>query len=42
MMDLSMIAYGTMKFRLMSVPGVANIPIWGDRIKSLQVQVDPN
>ncbi len=41
-MDLSMIAYWTIKFRLMSVPGVANIPIWGDRIKSLQVQVDPN
>ncbi|MFN0300071.1 MAG: efflux RND transporter permease subunit [Burkholderiales bacterium] len=40
MMDLSMIAYWTMKFRLMSVPGVANIPIWGERIKSLQVQVD--
>jgi CzcA family heavy metal efflux pump len=41
-MDLSMIAYWTIKFRLMSVPGVANIPIWGDRIKSLQVHVDPN
>ncbi len=42
MMDLSMIAYWTIKFRLMSVPGVANVPIWGDRIKSLQVQVDPS
>lgn len=41
MMDLSMIAYWTIKFRLMAVPGVANIPMWGDRIKSLQVQVDP-
>lgn len=41
-MDLSMIAYWTIKFRLMSVPGVANIPIWGDRIKSLQVQVEPS
>lgn len=40
-MDLSMIAYWTIKFRLMSVPGVANVPIWGDRIKSLQVQADP-
>ncbi len=40
-MDLSMIAYWTIKFRLMSVPGVANIPIWGERIKSVQVQVDP-
>jgi CzcA family heavy metal efflux pump len=42
MMDLSMIAYWTVKFRLMSVPGVANVPIWGERIKSLQVQADPN
>ncbi len=37
-----MIAYWTIKFRLMSVPGVANIPIWGERIKALQVQVDPD
>jgi CzcA family heavy metal efflux pump len=42
MMDLSMIAYWTVKFRLLSVPGVANVPIWGERIKSLQVQVDPS
>src|SRR5499426_624863 len=42
MMDLSMIAYWTIKFRLLSVPGVANVPIWGERIKSLQVQVDPS
>lgn len=42
MMDLSMIAYWTIKFRLMSVPGVANIPIWGERIKSMQVQADAN
>jgi CzcA family heavy metal efflux pump len=40
MMDLSMIAYWTIKFRLLSVPGVANIPIWGERIKSLQVQAN--
>jgi len=42
MMDLSMIAYWTIKFRLMSVPGVANIPIWGERIKALHVQPDPD
>jgi CzcA family heavy metal efflux pump len=40
MMDLSMIAYWTIKFRLLSVPGVANVPMWGERIKSLQVQTD--
>ncbi|HEX2035048.1 MAG TPA: efflux RND transporter permease subunit, partial [Chloroflexota bacterium] len=41
LMDLSMITYWTIRFRLMRVPGVANVAIWGDRIKSLQVQVDP-
>jgi CzcA family heavy metal efflux pump len=41
LMDLSMVAYWTIRFRLIGVPGVANIPIWGDRIKALQVQVDP-
>ncbi|MGH6816131.1 MAG: efflux RND transporter permease subunit, partial [Hyphomicrobiaceae bacterium] len=41
MMDLSMVAYWKIKFRLMGVPGVANVPIWGERIKSLQVQIDP-
>ncbi|MDQ2941434.1 MAG: efflux RND transporter permease subunit, partial [Chloroflexota bacterium] len=39
--DLSMIAYWTLRFRLMDVPGVANVVIWGDRFKQLQVQVDP-
>jgi Cu/Ag efflux pump CusA len=41
LMDLSMIAYWTINFRLMSVPGVANVAIWGERIKALTVQVDP-
>jgi CzcA family heavy metal efflux pump len=40
--ELSMIAYWTMRFRLMTVPGVANVPIWGERIKMLTVQVDPD
>jgi CzcA family heavy metal efflux pump len=39
--DLSMIAYWTVRWRLMQVPGVANVVIWGDRWKQLQVQVDP-
>jgi CzcA family heavy metal efflux pump len=39
--DLSMIAYWTMRWRLMSVPGVANVVIWGDRWKQLQLQFDP-
>jgi CzcA family heavy metal efflux pump len=39
--DLSMIAYWTIRWRLMAVPGVANVVMWGDRFKQLQVQVDP-
>jgi CzcA family heavy metal efflux pump len=39
--DLSMIAYWTIKFRLLQVPGVANVPMWGERIKMFTVQVDP-
>ncbi|MDX6533114.1 MAG: hypothetical protein QOF68_858, partial [Gaiellales bacterium] len=39
--DLSMIAYWTIRWRLMAVPGVANVVIWGDRWKQLQLQVDP-
>src|SRR3989440_934695 len=39
--DLSMIAYWTLRWHLMKVPGVANVVIWGDRFKQLQVQVDP-
>jgi CzcA family heavy metal efflux pump len=40
--DLSMIAYWTIRWRLMAVPGVANVVIWGDRFKQLQLQVDPD
>ena len=39
--DLSMITYWTIRQRLMMVPGVANVAIWGERIKMLQVRVDP-
>ena len=40
--ELSMIAYWTMRFRLLGVPGVANVAIWGERIQLLAVQVDPD
>jgi CzcA family heavy metal efflux pump len=40
LMDLSMIAYWKIRARLLNVPGVANAPIWGERIKMPQVQVD--
>ena len=39
--DMSMIAYWTIRPRLLRVPGVANVAIWGERIKMPQVQVDP-
>src|ERR1051325_937124 len=41
LMDLSMISYWTIRARLLGVPGVANVAIWGERIKMPQVQVDP-
>lgn len=39
--DLSMMTYWTIRWRLMAVPGVANVVIWGDRFKQMQIQVDP-
>jgi CzcA family heavy metal efflux pump len=39
--DLAMTTYWTIRWRLMAVPGVANVVIWGDRFKQLQVQVNP-
>src|SRR5512136_603523 len=41
LMDLSMTAYWKIRARLLRVPGVADTPIWGERIKMPQVQVDP-
>ena len=41
LMDLSMLAYWTIRARLLGVPNVANVAIWGERLKMLQVQVDP-
>src|SRR5437667_2395445 len=39
--DLAMTTYWSIRWRLMAVPGVANVVIWGDRFKQLQVQADP-
>lgn len=41
MMDLSMTAYWKIRTRLLRVPGVANVPIWGERLDMLQVHADP-
>ena len=40
-LDLSMIASTTVRARLLNVPGVANVSIWGQRLKQLQVQARP-
>jgi len=39
--DLSMIAYWTIRQRLLRVPGVANVAIWGERLQMLNVNVVP-
>jgi CzcA family heavy metal efflux pump len=41
LIDLSVLARWTIRPRLMGVPGVANVAIWGQRERQLQVQVDP-
>ena len=39
--EIGVLAKWNIKPRLMGVPGVANIAIWGERERQLQVQVDP-
>ena len=41
LIDMSMVSYWTIRTRLLQVEGVANVPIWGERLEMLQVQVDP-
>jgi CzcA family heavy metal efflux pump len=41
LIEMSMISYWTIRARLLRVPGVANVPIWGERLQMLQVQVEP-
>ena len=41
LMDMSIIAYWKIRARLLRVPGVANTPIWGERLKMQQLQIDP-
>jgi CzcA family heavy metal efflux pump len=38
---MSMMAYWTIRARLLGIPGVANVAIWGERIQMMTVQVDP-
>ncbi|MEJ7706893.1 MAG: efflux RND transporter permease subunit [Nocardioidaceae bacterium] len=39
--EMSMISYWTIRQRLLAVPGVANVAIWGERLQMQQVQVQP-
>ncbi len=41
-LDLSKIAYFTIRPRLLHVPGVANVAMWGETKKEIQVQADPS
>src|SRR5665809_7275 len=41
LLDMSMTAYWNIRARLLRVPGVANVAIWGERLDMLQVQTDP-
>jgi CzcA family heavy metal efflux pump len=40
--ELTILALWTMRPKLMSVPGVANVAVWGQRDKQFQVLVDPD
>src|SRR5512141_2709339 len=42
LIDMSVLARWTIAPRLMGVPGVAHVAIWGNRDRQLQVLVDPN
>jgi len=41
LMSMSMTAYWTIRARLLRVPGVANVAMWGEQLQQMQVQVDP-
>jgi CzcA family heavy metal efflux pump len=40
--ELSLLARWTIKPKLVGVPGVANVAIWGQRLRQLHVQFDPD
>jgi multidrug efflux pump subunit AcrB len=41
LIDISVLAQWTIRPKLMSIPGVANVAIWGQRRRQLHVLVDP-
>jgi len=40
-MDMTTVAKWTIRPRLMAIPGVANVAIWGQRDRQIQVLIDP-
>ncbi|MBK8461011.1 MAG: efflux RND transporter permease subunit [Micropruina sp.] len=40
-MELSRISYWLIRQKLLRVPGVANVAIWGEQLQQLHVQLDP-
>ncbi|TAL07365.1 MAG: efflux RND transporter permease subunit [Chloroflexota bacterium] len=40
-LDMSVISYWTIRSRLLSVPGVANVAIWGEQLNQFHVDVKP-
>ncbi len=41
LIEMSMMAYWTIRARLLQVPGVANVAIWNERLQMMTVQVEP-
>jgi CzcA family heavy metal efflux pump len=41
LIEMSSVAYWKIRERLLRVPGVANVAIWGERLQQRHVQVDP-
>ena len=41
LIEMSVLARWTIRPRLLGVPGVANVAVWGQRERQLQVRVDP-
>lgn len=42
LIEMGVLAHWNIRPRLMGVPGVANVAVWGQRERQLQVQVDPS
>lgn len=41
-MDMTTVAKWTIRPRLMAIPGVANVAIWGQRDRQIQILIDPD